>query len=316
MRLLFARFNCYLDPSSGAALCTRELLELLAGREMDCRVLSARALDPERETSLDEVLPALELPIRRFEAELGTGSAAEVIDLSVNGVRVTLMAKSCSRAERSPDPRESAIFLELAEQVFDRFRPDVVLTYGSHPASLELMRRARQRGIAVVFHLHNFGYNDRRGFADDSAVIFPSEYSRRHHAGLLGLDGPVTPDPIPLDRIFAADLEPKYITFINPQPSKGMAVFARIAVVLNEHRLDIPLLVVEGRGPADALTRLLPVDISDVRFPSSLPLPCPVFPPVFSPSRIRTGQGLSDSPERLQLDIREHRSVHCTGHLD
>ena len=198
-------------------------------------------LNPERETSLDEVLAALELPARRFQAELGTGGAAEVIDLSVNGVRVTLMPTVSSRAERSPDPRESASFLELAEQVFDRIRPDVLLTYGGHPASLELMRRARLRGIAVVFHLHNFGYNDRRAFGDVSAVIIPSEYSRRHHAWLLGLDDPVIPDPIPLDRLVAVDTEPKYATFINPQSAKGMAIFARI-VVFNERRLDIPLL--------------------------------------------------------------------------
>ena len=140
-------------------------------------MLTTGILDPERETSLDEVFATLELPVRRFEAELGTGRSAEVIDLGVNGVRVTLMPTVSSRAERSPDPRESAIFLELADQVFDRFRPDVLLTYGGHPASLELMRRARQRGIAVVFHLHNFGYNDGRAFADASAVMFPSQYS-------------------------------------------------------------------------------------------------------------------------------------------
>jgi hypothetical protein len=70
------------------------------------------------------------------------------------------------------------------------------------------MRRARLRGIAVVFHLHNFGY---------------------------------------------ADPEPKYVTFINPQPSKGMTVFARIAVVLNGRRPDIPLLVVEGRSGQSGL---------------------------------------------------------------
>ena len=162
-----------------------------------------------------------------------------MIDLSVNGVRVTVMPTASSRAERSPDPRESAIFLDLAEQVFDRFRPDVLLTYGGHPASLELMRRARQRGIAVVFHLHNFGYHDRSAFADVSAVIFPSEYSRRHHARLIGLDGPVIPDPIPLDRIVADNPEPQYVTFINPQLSKGVAVFARIAFELNRKRPDM-----------------------------------------------------------------------------
>jgi hypothetical protein len=67
-----------------------------------------------------------------------------VIGLGVKGVRVTVTPTSSSRAERSPDPRDSAIFLELAEQVFDRFKPDVLLTYGGHPASLELMRRERR----------------------------------------------------------------------------------------------------------------------------------------------------------------------------
>ena len=58
---------------------------------MDCRVLTTGILDLERETPLDEVFATLELPTQRFEAELGTGRAAEVIDVSVNGVRVSLM---------------------------------------------------------------------------------------------------------------------------------------------------------------------------------------------------------------------------------
>jgi hypothetical protein len=104
MRLLFASIHCYLDPSSGAALCTRELLELLAGRGMDCRVLTTGVLDPERETSLDEMLATPELPARRFQAALGSGRTAEVIDLGVNGVRVTVMPTESSGAEL-PVPR-------------------------------------------------------------------------------------------------------------------------------------------------------------------------------------------------------------------
>jgi hypothetical protein len=65
-----------------------------------------------------------------------------------------------SRADKARSPGEAGIFLDLADQVLDRFQPYVLLTYGGHPASLELMRRARARGIAVVFHLHNFGYTD------------------------------------------------------------------------------------------------------------------------------------------------------------
>jgi hypothetical protein len=62
-----------------------------------------------------------------------------------------------------------------------------------------MMRRARARRIAVVFHLHNFGDSDCRGFTNISAIIFPSEYSRRHYRQ-IGLDGTVITDPIPLER--------------------------------------------------------------------------------------------------------------------
>jgi hypothetical protein len=136
MRLLFASTHGYLDPSSGAALGTRELLEALTARGADCRVLSTGVLDYERETSLDEVLAGLGLPGQRLRAELGCGGTVEVVDLTVNGVRVTLLPTASSRAERSPDPREAAAYLDLADQVLERFRPDVLLTYGGHPAGL------------------------------------------------------------------------------------------------------------------------------------------------------------------------------------
>ena len=80
MRLLFSSIHSYLDPSSGAALATRELLELLTARGMDCRALCTGVLDYERETTLDEVLASLELPASRFQAELTGGRSAEVME--------------------------------------------------------------------------------------------------------------------------------------------------------------------------------------------------------------------------------------------
>ncbi len=260
-RLLFASIHCYLDPSSGSALGSREVLELLAARGWDCRALCCGVVDYQRETPLDEVLATLKLPAGHASAALSRGGSAEVIDMELGGVRVTLLPTQSSRAERSPGPREGAIFLDLASQVFDRFRPDVLLTYGGHPVSLELMRLARARNIAVVFHLHNFGYSDRRGFADASAVILPSEYSRRFHQRRLGLEGVVIPYPIRLDQVIADNPEPTYLTLINPQPDKGVTVFAAIALELSRRRPEIPLLVVEGRVTSDSLAKL-PVDLS------------------------------------------------------
>ena len=108
MCLLFASIHCYLDPSSGAALCTRELLELAGRAEDGLRCAHDRVARPRRETSLDELLATLELPARRFQAELGTGRAAEMVDLGVSGVPVTVMPLASSRPEL-PVPRAIVI---------------------------------------------------------------------------------------------------------------------------------------------------------------------------------------------------------------
>ena len=143
-RLLFASIHGYLDPSGGAAICTREMLELLAARGWDCRSLTCGVLDYQRETTVDELLASLGLDgsARRRAASLESGGRAEVVDLEVGGVRVTMVPTASSRPDRAPAPHEGAAFLDLAGQVLKRFRPQVLLTYGGHPVGLELMRRA------------------------------------------------------------------------------------------------------------------------------------------------------------------------------
>ena len=81
-RLLFASIHCYLDPASGAALCSREVLELLASRGWDCRALTCGILDYQGETSVDELLSKVELDgaARRMSAALPRGGAAEVVE--------------------------------------------------------------------------------------------------------------------------------------------------------------------------------------------------------------------------------------------
>jgi hypothetical protein len=71
LKTLFT-IHSYLDLSGGAALSTRELLELLAARGADCAALTAGVLDYERETTL-HVLSSSFLsgsPIRGFRPTL------------------------------------------------------------------------------------------------------------------------------------------------------------------------------------------------------------------------------------------------------
>jgi hypothetical protein len=61
------------------------------------------------------MLATLELPARRFQAELGTGRTAGVVDMGVNDVRVTVMPTTSSRAERSPNLGDKGPLLFTAD---------------------------------------------------------------------------------------------------------------------------------------------------------------------------------------------------------
>jgi hypothetical protein len=98
---------------------------------MDCRVLCAGVFDVEQETSLDDVLASLGLSASRLQAEFKGGRSAWMLDLSPNGIRVTLMPTASSQLERSPDRQEGAVSLDLAKQVLDRFRPDLETVTGT-----------------------------------------------------------------------------------------------------------------------------------------------------------------------------------------
>ena len=239
-------------------------MELLAARGVDCRVLTTGVLDYRAETPLGPILAALGVPVRTGRAALAGGGGVAVCDFTLGGVRVAVMPTASSLIGRSPDADEAAAWLDLATQALERFRPQVLSTYGGTAASLELISRARRRGIAVAFNLHNFEYHRTATFAGASAVVVPSEYARRHYAESAGLACVAIPNPIDPRRVVADDPAPRFATFVNPVAEKGVAVFARIAAELGRRRPEIPLLVVEGRASAAAGLAGTGVDLSGV----------------------------------------------------
>src|SRR5262249_38998593 len=140
----------------------------------------------------------------------------------------------------------------------DRFRPDVLLTYGGHRLAGEIMGRARRRGMAVVFALHNFCYHDAGFVRPAQALLVPSEFAADHYRRTFGRECVALSPPLSWARLHCPAVEGRYVTFVNPQPEKGVAVFARIALELGRRRRDVPLLVVEGRAKAEGLGRAGP----------------------------------------------------------
>lgn len=263
-RLLFASYHAYLDPSSGAALSTRELFEDLAAHGWACRVVCGPQLDYEDRRSVPEILRDHGLSYHVERCAPPGGCPYELFHYALGGVPVAQYRPEAFDPRRPPAAEEGVPFLDVFGRACERFEADVVLTYGGPPVGPHLVRRARRRGARVVFSLHNFAYRDPALFREVDAVRVPSEFARAAYRARLGLEAEVVEYPRDLGRALAGRAGGRYATFVNPQPVKGVAWFARIALEMARRRPDVPFLVVEGRGGVNWLGRL-PADLSGVR---------------------------------------------------
>jgi glycosyltransferase involved in cell wall biosynthesis len=253
-RLLFSSYHCYLDPSSGAAHSLRDLFPLLAERGWECRVFCGPHLDYEHGGSLEQLLTEQELPYDIRPGTVGSLPFA-CIDYRQGAVPVTIFTPAAT--ERPvPAPAEGHLFLALLEQVLDEARPDVLLTYGGHWVGRETIAAAARRKIPVAFWLRNFAYTDATLFRTVAGVLVPSQFSKAYYRQALGLDCTAIPSPLDWSRLRCTHSDPTYVAFVNPQPTKGVTWFARIAYEMGRRRPDIPFLVVEGRGGATWLDRV------------------------------------------------------------
>jgi glycosyltransferase involved in cell wall biosynthesis len=252
-RLLFCSWHSYLDPSSGAAICTRDLFELLAGRGWNCKVFCGPALDFDG--TIAQVVGDLGVS---YVEKPGLKDAIpfSLFHYAKGSVPVSIFNLAGKKCKGIPGKAEGQIFLNLCERVLDQYQPDILLTYGGNWAVQAVMDAARRRSIRVAFALHNFAYEKAKDlFAKVDAVLVPSRFAQAHYQKVLGLQSRPIPGPWNWANVRCSDFERRFVTFVNPQPHKGVFIFARIASELARLRPDIPMLVVEGRATAKWLER-------------------------------------------------------------
>ena len=258
-RVLFAAQTCYLDDSNGAIVASRAMMDTLtlcgfavegltgtifeSPFKVDPRSwLSERCIEFEEHYAV-----SLSLDARGVRA-----SDPIHYRLRVRDVPVTLH-RSVINAAHEPDDVEVTEFLRLFDATIERFQPDVLVNYGGDRLSRQIRQRARGKGIAVVFALHNFNYTSSDAFRDCDAVVVPSRFASDYYRKNLGINCHILPNPVDAGRVRAVCREAGYVTFINPSREKGVFPFVRIAEQMGRLRPDIPFLVVESRGSEETL---------------------------------------------------------------
>jgi len=245
-RVFAALYHSYVDTSSGAAVCLREMLERLAGRGWQVRVLSGPMLDFEEPKTNQQLLKEQGIAFNTYR----TSSQGQEIELCLfrqGGVDAALWIPR--EPQERPSQGVGELWLKTYREVLDTWRPEVVVTYGGFWMTRPMLRWARERGVRTVFYLCNYAYTDPTLFADVDTTIVLSRYHAEWCRRQLGIEGvPVYPLIEPSRVLCPRDPERRFVTLVNPQPHKGVYVFARIAEVLGRERADIPLLVVESRA--------------------------------------------------------------------
>jgi glycosyltransferase involved in cell wall biosynthesis len=225
-RVLIAIGQTPFDPTSGAAQATLHLAELLAGCACDVRCLA---------TSGTEGV---------FRGVLPDG------EFTKNGVKHSIIPV---------DPGKKHSWHHLVGRQYDRcfddllsdFRPDFVFTFGDEPPDQSRRARAAAAGSKVVFCLHNESYRNARP-GNVTVFLSPSRHLAEAYQLAWGDRAPIAilPTPMISGRIIADAWEPVFVTFVNPQPAKGLWFMIRFAEQLGLHHPEIPLRIIEGRATA------------------------------------------------------------------
>ena len=299
-KVAFISPHCLLDFTNGAATATLDALKLLAKRGFQCEAFCGSRFDAweggEAEAALTRRAEGCVVRHARIGAFQG-----RMFFTSHGDIRTTLVDTG-KPGGGWIGREEIAAFLAGCEIFLDRIRPELVWTYGGDPLALVVQGMAKERGIPTLFALHNFSYPDLSPFRMPDRVVVPTEFARRFYGDKLGLTCDVLPlvvdperveicrtefipsseghgngmnsvlrnlpsprsNPLRVARVAGRGEETACVTFVNPEPRKGVHVFARIAEVLSRRRPDIPLLLVEGASKASFLPKL-GIDLSEVK---------------------------------------------------
>lgn len=225
------------DTSNGASICSKLMLEKLAQRGISVAVLN---------TFTSEYALGLKLPEHIDQ----TADDSKILHFNDNGVEYFIV-RTVSPNYLDITLGESCLVHDIGVTILDSYQPDMVMGYGQEWLACDLRREAKMRGIPTAYALHDRA-DDLFSFIDCDLMYTPSEACARKYHESNGIDVTAVGQFIDKQRILATNRAQfenvKYVTFVNPIPVKGLAIFVKLHEVFSRKHPEIPFLVINGRG--------------------------------------------------------------------
>jgi hypothetical protein len=235
-------FNLF-DHASGAALSMATMLEQLAKRGIRCKALTACCFDAPPGDGLPDLLRG------RGLSSNATTNLQEVPQWqgSVAGVGYTVIQMP-NQQRTQVSAIEELVFRDKIRAWLADNRPDVVITFGGYLLDIEIQRCARAAGALVAFYLQTPNYTRHESFAQTDLILTNSDATAEHYARKLNMRCHNVGVFADAKAAVAKKRDPQFVTFINPLPEKGVALFLKLVARAAREVPDMRFLVVESRG--------------------------------------------------------------------
>lgn len=228
------------DNTNGAAIHSKIMLEALARRGIEVKVLNALVGDDVRGLAI----------FNRITKNVPNAKQRKFFQFIDSGIEY-FIANTKGHISNDITNGDQNIIFDLYVQLLDKYQPDLVMGYSGDVFSQYLRHEAHVRGISVAYALHN-GLHRGFSFEDCDLVFTPSESSAQMYRELDGIDVKAVGQFIDKRRVLATRRHQKenikFVTLVNPTPEKGMAIFTKLHEVFSKKHPEIPFLVVKSVG--------------------------------------------------------------------
>ena len=237
--LWISQFNLH-DSSSGAAVQARIMLEQLAKRGV--KVLAIGGFIFDSIAGAKSTFPKLEAEVQQDAAK------KPPIAFGQNGINYLYIPTSTTSLSLLPHDEEWRIYTAFCRQL-NIFRPDVCMGYGMALFGTAVHAECKRRGIPHAYPICN-GNHPYYNFWDSDLLFTDSAANAQLYAQRDHLNLQATGIFIDKDAYIADSGSHEYITMINPEPRKGGAILAKLALLAkNDPELkNEKFLVVNSRG--------------------------------------------------------------------